>query len=63
MKIEDGEIRRSNSPQEFIPASHNTEKQIVTKENDIFSQKQKIKFRRFNFLGDNIFIVLVLYCT
>ena len=48
IKIEDGEIRRTNSPQEFIPARHSKEKQIVTKENDIFSQKQKAEFKRFN---------------
>ena len=41
-------IRRTNSPQEFIPASQSKEKQIVTKENDIFSQKQKAEFKRFN---------------
>merc|ERR1711873_175355 len=50
IKIEDGEIRRSNCPQEFIPASHSKEKQIVTKENDIFSQKQKVEFRIFNII-------------
>ena len=50
IKIEDGEIRRSNSPHEFIPASHNKEKQIVTKENDIFSQKQKVEFKRYNLI-------------
>ena len=27
IKIEDGEIRRANSPQEFIPASHSKEEQ------------------------------------
>ena len=47
IKIEEGEIRRTNSPQEFIPASHSKEEQIVTKENDIFSQKQKAEFKRF----------------
>ena len=48
IKIEDGEIRRANSPQEFIPASHSKEEQIVTKENHIFSQKQKAEFKIFN---------------
>ena len=48
IKIEDGEIRRTNNPQEFIPASHSKEEQIVTKENDIFSQKQKAEFKIFN---------------
>ena len=48
IKIEDGEIRRVNKPQEFIPTSHGKEEQIVTKENDIFSKKQKSEFKIFN---------------
>ena len=48
VKIEDGEVRITNTPQEFVPQSHSKAEQIVTKENDIFSQKQKSEFRVFN---------------
>ena len=48
VKIEDGEIRRVNKPQEFIPTSHSKEEQIVIRENDIFSEKKKAEFRIFN---------------
>ena len=41
VKIEDGEVRITNNPQEFVPQSHSKAEQIITKENDIFSQKQK----------------------
>ena len=50
VRIEDGEIKRSDNPQEFIPQSHSKEKQIVTKENDIFSKKQKIEYKKFNLI-------------
>ena len=48
IKVEDGEIRRANRPQEFIPTSHSKEEQIVIRENDIFSEKKKAEFRIFN---------------
>ena len=48
IKIEDGEVRITDKPQEFVPQSHSKAEQIVTKENDIFSQKQKSEFRVFN---------------
>ena len=41
-------LEKTNSPQEFIPACQSKEDQIITKENDIFSQKQKSEFRVFN---------------
>ena len=50
VRIEDGEIKRSENPQEFVPQSHSKEKQIVTKENDIFSNKQKIEYKKFNLI-------------
>ena len=50
VRIEDGEIKRSDNPQEFIPQSHNKEKQIVTKENDIFSKKQKFEYKKSNII-------------
>ena len=31
IQIEDGEIKKSDNPQEFVPHSHNKEKQIVTR--------------------------------
>ena len=43
-------MKRSEDPQEFIPQSHSKEKQIVTKENDIFSKKQKIEYKKFNLI-------------
>ena len=50
VRIEDGEIKKSDNPQEFIPQSHNKEKQIVTKENDIFSKKQKFEYKKSNII-------------
>ena len=35
IKIEDGQIKKSENPQEFVPQSHSKEKQIVTRENNI----------------------------
>ena len=54
IKIEDGEIRRANNPQEFIPTSHSKEEQIVVKENDIFSEKKKAEFRIFNLVQNTL---------
>ena len=48
VKIEGGEVRMTNRPQEFVPQSHNKAEQIVTKESDIFTNKQKSEFRIFN---------------
>ena len=45
VKIEGGEVRMTNRPQEFVPQSHNKAEQIVTKESDIFTNKQKSEFR------------------
>ena len=42
IRIEDGEIKKSDNPQEFVPQSHNKEKQIVTRQNNIYSSKQRI---------------------
>ena len=50
VRIEDGEIKRSENPQEFVLQSHSKEKQMVTKENDIFSNKQKIEYKKFNLI-------------
>ena len=33
IRIEDGEIKKSDNPQEFVPQSHSKEKQIVTRQN------------------------------
>ena len=41
-------MRLTNRPQEFVPQSHSKAEQIVTKENDIFTNKQKSDFRVFN---------------
>ena len=38
----------TNRPQEFVPESHSKAEQIVTKESDIFTNKQKSEFRIFN---------------
>ena len=43
IRIEDGEIKKSDNPQEFVPQSHSKEKQIVTRQNSIYSSKQKIE--------------------
>ena len=48
VKIEGGEVRMNNRPQEFVPQSHSKAEQIVTKESDIFTNKQKSEFRVFN---------------
>ena len=38
----------TNRPQEFVPQSHSKAEQIVTKESDIFTNKQKSEFKIFN---------------
>ena len=48
VKIEGGEVRMTNRPQEFVPQSHSKAEQIVTKESDIFTNKQKAAFKIFN---------------
>ena len=48
VRIEDGEIKKSENPQEFVPQSHSKEKQIVTRPNSIYSSKQKIEYKKFN---------------
>ena len=40
-------MRLTNRPQEFVPQSHSKAEQIVTKESDIFTNKQKTDFRVF----------------
>ena len=46
VKIENGEVRLTNRPQEFVPQSHSKAEQIVTKESDIFTNKQMSDFRQ-----------------
>merc|ERR1711873_314791 len=48
VKIDGGEVKMTNRPQEFVPQSHNKREQIVTKEAVIFTNKQKSEFRVFN---------------
>ena len=50
IRIEDGEIKKSDNPQEFVPQSHSKEKQIVTRQNSIYSSKQKIEYKKFNLI-------------
>ena len=50
IRIEDGEIKKSENPQEFVPQSHSNEKQIVTRENNIYSSKQRIEYKKFNLI-------------
>ena len=45
-----GEIKKSDNPQEFVPQSHNKEKQIVTRQNSIYSSKQKIEYKKFSLI-------------
>ena len=40
----------TNKPKEFVPQSHSKAEQIVTKEADIFTNKQKSEFRIFNLI-------------
>ena len=50
MKIEDGEIKKADSPQEFEPQSHSRGKQITTRPNSIYSNKQKIEYKKFKLI-------------
>ena len=42
-----GEITKSEIPQEFIPQSYNKEDQIVTRQSNIYSTKQRKEFKKF----------------
>ena len=45
-----GEISQSEIPQEFIPQSYNKEDQIVTRQSNIYSMKQRKEFRKFSLI-------------
>ena len=47
IRIEDGEIMKSDNPQVFVMQSHSKEKQIVTRQNSIYSSKQKKEYKKF----------------
>ena len=49
VRIEDGDIKKAEN-QEFVPQSHSREKQIVTRPNSIYSNKQKIEYKKFNLI-------------
>ena len=48
----DGEIKQTENPQEFIPQSHNKEQQIVTRQSNIYSNKQKTEYKKFTLIKD-----------
>ena len=40
------------NPQEFIPQSHNKEQQIVTRQSNIYSNKQRKEYKKFTLIKD-----------
>ena len=50
VQIGNEEIKKAKKPQEFIPMSHSREKQKITRPNSIYSNKQKIKYKKFNLI-------------
>ena len=48
IKVENGEMVRTDRPQELSPLSHSKEEQLVIKEDDIFSEEKKEQFEVFH---------------
>ena len=48
IKVENGDIVRTNKPQELSPMSHSKEEQLVIREDDIFSDEKKEQFKVFS---------------
>ena len=48
IRVENGEIVRTDKPQELSPLSHNKEEQLVVREDDIFSNEKKEQFKVFS---------------